>query len=57
MVKNLLANAGDERDPLSERSPIIENGILLQFLPGESHGQRYLAGCSPWGHKESDITE
>jgi len=24
------------------------------FLPGESHGQRSLAGYSPWGHKESD---
>ena len=21
------------------------------FLPGESHGHRSLAGCSPWGHK------
>ena len=21
------------------------------FLPGKSHGQRRLAGCSPWGHK------
>ena len=21
------------------------------FLPGKSHGQRSLAGCSPWGHK------
>ena len=27
------------------------------FLPGESHGQRYLTGCSPQGHKESDMTE
>ena len=27
------------------------------FLPGESHGQRGLAGYSPWGHKESDTTE
>ena len=26
------------------------------FLPGESHGQRSLVGYSPWGHKESDIT-
>ena len=26
-------------------------------LPVESHGQRSLAGCSPWGHKESDMTE
>ena len=27
------------------------------FLPGESHGLRSLVGCSPWGHKESDMTE
>ena len=27
------------------------------FLPGESHGQRSLVGCSPRGHKESDTTE
>ena len=27
------------------------------FLPGKSHGQRSLAGSSPWGHKESDTTE
>ena len=27
------------------------------FLPGESHGQRSLAGYSPWGHKESYTTE
>ena len=27
------------------------------FLPGEFHGQRSLVGCSPWGHKESDVTE
>ena len=26
------------------------------FLPGKSHGQRNLAGYSPWGHKESDTT-
>ena len=27
------------------------------FLLGESHGQRSLAGYSPWGHKELDMTE
>ena len=27
------------------------------FLPGESHGQRSLAGYSPQGHKESDTAE
>ena len=26
------------------------------FLPGEPHGQRSLAAYSPWGHKESDMT-
>ena len=29
----------------------------LIFLPGESHGQRSLAGYSPLGHRESDMTE
>ena len=24
------------------------------FFPGKSHGQRSLAGYSPWGHRESD---
>ena len=27
------------------------------FLPGEFHGQRSLAGYSPWGCKELDMTE
>ena len=27
------------------------------FLPGKSHGQRSLVGCSPWGREESDTTE
>ena len=27
------------------------------FLPEKFHGQRSLAGYSPWGHKESDTTE
>ena len=27
------------------------------FLSGESHGQRSLAGYSPWGCAESDRTE
>ena len=26
-------------------------------LAGKSHGRRSLVGCSPWGHKESDMTE
>ena len=27
------------------------------FHPGELHGQRRLAGYSPWRHKELDMTE
>ena len=27
------------------------------LLPGKSHGQRNLVGCSPWGLEESDMTE
>ena len=27
------------------------------ILAGKSHGQKNLAGYSPWGHKESDMTE
>ena len=29
----------------------------LVFLPGKFHGQRSLAGYSPWGHKASGTTE
>ena len=29
----------------------------LVLLPGKSHGQRSLVGCSPWGRDESDTTE
>ena len=27
------------------------------LLPGKSHGQRSLVGCSPWGREESEMTE
>ena len=37
----------------------LEEGMqpTLVFLPGEAHGQWSLAGYSPWGHKELDMTE
>jgi len=51
VVKNPHGNAGDTRDagsiPGLGRSPGAGHGNLL--LPGESHGQRSLAGYSPWG--------
>ena len=60
-VKNLLTNAGDPGDagwiPGSGRFPVEGNGNPLQFMPGESHGQRSLTCCGPWGHTELDTTE
>ena len=40
------------------RSPGEGNGNPLPvFWPGEFHDQRSLVGYSPWGRKESDMTE
>ena len=33
------------------------NGHEFEQTPGDSEGQGSLACCSPWGRKESDITE
>ena len=51
MQETCIRSLGQE-DPL-------EKGMTttLVFLPGGFHGQRSLAGYSPWGHKESDMTE
>ena len=52
-------NVGDLGSiPGSGRSPDPEywSGLPV-FLPGESHGRRSLVGYSPWGCKESDMTE
>ena len=50
------SNAEDlDSIPGSGRSPGEGNGNPL--LPGKSHGWRSLVGYSPWGHKESDVTE
>ena len=58
MVKNLPANAGDAVFiPGSRRSPGGGHGNPLQYSHLENpHGQRNLAGYSPWGH-ESDMTK
>ena len=56
MVKDLPANARDIRDagsvPGSARSPGGGHDNPLQYSCLENpHGQRSLAGCSPWGQK------
>ena len=57
--KESACNAGDPGlIPELGRSPGEGNGNPVQYpLPGESHGQRSLAGYNPWGHKELEMTE
>ena len=56
--KESACNAGDPGwIPGSGRSPGKGNDFTLWYSCLENHGQRSLAGYSPWGHKESDMTE
>ena len=58
MVKNLPAMQETQVRSLNLEDPLrTERQPTPVFLPGESHGQRCLVGCSPWGRKESDTTE
>jgi len=69
VVRNPPANSEDARDAGLihglGRSPGVGNGNLssilkqrsLSLLPVFLHGQKSLAGYSPWGYKESDTTE
>ena len=53
LVKNPPAKAGYNSLKIPWRRKWQSTPVLL---PGKSHGQRSLAGYSPWGHKESDTT-
>ena len=57
--KESTCNVGDLGSiPGFRRSPGGRHGNLLQYPCLENpHGQRNLAGNSPWGHKELDTTE
>ena len=61
VVKNPPCSAGTIGAPV--RSLDWENPLEKEvathssILPEKSHGQRSLVGYSPWGHKESDMTE
>ena len=62
VVKNPPANAGDMRDagwiPVLGRSPGGRQGNPLQYFCLENPMDRMsLAGYSPSGHRESDMTE
>ena len=58
MVKNLTARQETRDQSLGWEVP-LEKGIAIysSILAWRIHGQRSLAGYSPWGHKESDTTE
>ena len=57
-VKNLPAMQETQVQFLGQEDP-LEKEMTTQssILPGESHGQRILVGCSPWGCKELETTE
>ena len=59
MVKTLPANAEDPGfNPWVGKIPWRRKRQPTPvFWPGESHAQGSLVGCSPWGHKEFDMTE
>ena len=42
---------------LGREDPLEKGMATHSSMPGEFHGQRSLAGYSPWGCKESDVTE
>ena len=57
MVKN-LPPVQETRKPWVRKIPWRRTWQSTPvFLPGELHGQRSLVGYSPWGPKESDMTE
>ena len=57
--KESACDAGDLGSiPGMGKSPAEGNGYPLQYSGLENpHGQRSLAGYSPWGRKESDMTD
>ena len=50
MVKNSPVNAGNVRDMglTSGLGRFPGGGHASNYFPGESNGQRSLAGCNPW---------
>ena len=58
MVKNLPAALETGFNPWVEKIPLRREWLPTPvFLPGEVHGQRSLAGYSPWGCKELNTPE
>ena len=57
-VENLPAMQETRFDPWVGKIPWKRKWLPSPvFLPGKFHVQKSLAGYSPWGYKESDMTE
>ena len=58
MKRSCLQCRRPRSDPWVRKIPWRREWLSTpMFLPGESHGQRSLAGHSPWGRRKSDTTE
>ena len=57
VIKNPPATVGN-RDLIPDPGRSLEKEMAthLVLLSGDPHGQRSLAGYSPWDHKELDTT-
>ena len=57
-VENLPAMQQTQVQSLGREDPLVKGmATHSNILAWRSHGQRSLAGYSPWGGKESDTTE
>jgi len=62
-LENPPASAGDARDSLGfdpwvRKIPWSRKWQPAPvFLPGKFHEQRSLVGCSPWGHREIQLSD
>ena len=56
-VKSLPAVRETRVRSLGWEDPLEKEVATLVLLPGKFHGLRSLVGYSPWGCKESDMTE
>ena len=57
MIKNLPAMQETPVQSLDQEDPLEKEIATLVFLPGEFHEQRSLAGYSPWGRKETRLSD
>ena len=57
----MLGKKGQEEKGMTEDEMVgwhhLLNGHEFKWTPGVGDGQGHLLCCSPWGRKESDVTE